>query len=175
MGAESFLKYDRQAIAGGSIGLLLTGNFIHLGLNHLLLNLAGFILVVLLVWVNFGYKQWLIVILISSLGVGLGLYRFDPYVNYYVGFSGTLHGLIIAGTLADFRRFPKAAALLLLLVIAKLVWEQLHGPMPGSEATVGGSVVVNSHLYGAIAGGATGLLLLLYMRITAKPQPINSD
>lgn len=159
-GAESVLKLDRDAIANGSIWLLLTGNFVHLGQNHLWLNLAGFMLVALLVWANFTWWQWLLIIVISSLGVGIGLFLFDPSVAYYVGFSGTLHGLIMAGSLADLRRFPKAAALLLIMVIGKLIWEQLYGPMPGSETTVGGSVVVNSHLYGAITGGLLGLVFL---------------
>ena len=168
-GLEPLLKFDRNAIASGSIWLLLTGNFVHLGLSHLLLNMAGFILIVMLVWVNFNATEWVIITLISSIGVGVGLYLRDPGVVFYVGFSGTLHGLIIAGTLADFRRFPKAAAVLLLLVIAKLVSEQLFGPMPGSESAAGGRVVVNSHLYGAITGGIVGLLLLLVKRRRQTP------
>jgi len=166
MGAEAFLKFDRQAIANGRVWLLLTGNFVHLGVPHLLLNMAGLVLVGLLVWPNFNFLQWLIILCVSSIGVCIGLYLFDPGVSYYVGFSGTLHGLILAGTLADFKRFPRAAALLLLLVVGKLLWEQINGPMPGSEETVGGSVVVNSHLYGAITGGLVGGILLL-LRLTS--------
>jgi len=40
----------------------------------------------------------------------------------------------------------------LLLLGLKLAWEQLAGPLPGSEALSGGPVVVDAHLYGTSAG-----------------------
>jgi len=89
-------------------------------------------------------------------------------VIWYVGFSGTLHGLVIAGALADLRHYPKSAALLLILIIGKLVWEQISGALPGSESVAGGNVVVNAHLYGAIGGGVAGILLLLLKRNSKK-------
>lgn len=170
LGLETVLRFDRSGIDGGQWWLLLTGNFVHLGLSHLLLNLAGLVLIVALVWPNFNARQWLMITLISSLGVGVGLYLFDPDIRWYVGFSGTLHGLIIAGTLADFRRYPIPALILLVLVCAKLGYEQINGPVPGSESAAGGSVVVNSHLYGAITGAIVGLLIIGWT-IYRKPRP----
>lgn len=169
LGLATDLRFDRSSIAGGQWWLLLTGNFVHLGLSHLLLNLAGLALIVALVWPNFTAGQWLLIMLISSLGVGIGLYLFDPNIRWYVGFSGTLHGLIIAGTIADFRRYPIPALILLVLVCAKLGYEQINGPVPGSESAAGGTVVVNSHLYGAITGAIVGLLLVGWM-IYRKPR-----
>lgn len=160
LGLEGSLRFDRSAIDSGQWWLVLTGNFVHLGNSHLLLNLAGFALIVALVWSNFNAIEWLLVILTCSVGVGLGLYQLDPHIKWYVGFSGTLHGLIIVGTLADFRRYPMQAMILLILVCAKLGWEQLYGAVPGSESAAGGAVVVNSHLYGAITGALIGTLLL---------------
>jgi rhomboid family GlyGly-CTERM serine protease len=132
------------------------------------MNIAGFALVVALVWTHFSAKQWLLVIVFSSLVVGVGLWIFNPEVSGYVGFSGTLHGLILAGCLADLRSYPKSAAILLALVIAKLTWEQISGPLPGSESTAGGSVLVDSHLYGAIGGTIIGAGLLGFMYIRKR-------
>ncbi len=160
-GLADTLRFDRQAIADGSWWLLLTGNFVHLGAGHLWMNMAGFALIVALVWTHFSIGEWALIILISSLVVGIGMYFRDPNVLWYVGFSGTLHGLIIAGCLADMRHYPKSAALLLLLVIAKLIWEQIAGALPGSESMAGGRVVVNSHLYGAVGGGIVGSTILV--------------
>ncbi len=168
-GLEQLLRFDRQALQSGNWWLLLTGNFVHLNWNHLLLNMTGLLLVVLLVWVNFQASEWAIIVLASSLGVGLGLYVRDPDVSWYVGFSGTLHGLIIAGAIADLRRFPVNAAVLLVVVIAKLAWEQLYGAVPGSESAAGGRVIVNSHLYGAISGLLIVGPLLIYQNIKAPP------
>jgi len=160
-GLENTLRFLREAIADGHWWLLLTGNFVHLGSGHLWMNMAGLVLVVALVWQHFGAVEWAIIVVVSSLVVGAGLYLFDPEIFAYVGFSGTLHGLIIAGAIADLRSYPKSAAILLILVVAKLGWEQVSGPLPGSESVAGGSVVVNSHLYGAVAGAVLGPLLLM--------------
>lgn len=162
-------RFDRQAIASGAWYLLLTGNFVHLGGGHLWMNMAGFVLIVALVWQHFKAWEWAMVILISSLFVGVGLYVRDPAITWYVGYSGTLHGLIIAGCLADLKHYPKSAALLLIMVIGKLVWEQIAGPLPGSQEVAGGNVVVNSHLYGAIGGAAAASILLGVRRLGYTP------
>ena len=167
-GLDDVLRFERNEIDQGYWWLLLTGNFVHLGQSHLWMNMAGFALVVALVWSHFSARIWLLIIIFASLVVGLGLWRFNPEVGAYVGFSGTLHGLIIAGCLADLRTYPKSAATLLTLVAAKLAWEQFSGPLPGSESTAGGSVVVDSHLYGAIGGAIIGSALLLSMTFRVR-------
>lgn len=167
-GLDDVLRFERSEIDQGYWWLLLTGNFVHLGQSHLWMNMAGFALVVALVWSHFSARIWLLIIIFASLVVGLGLWRFNPEVGAYVGFSGTLHGLIIAGCLADLRSYPKSAATLLTLVVAKLAWEQFSGPLPGSESTAGGSVVVDSHLYGAVGGAIIGSAILLSMYIRVR-------
>jgi len=159
-GLDSFLRFDRTLIDNGHWWLLLSGNFVHLGPSHLWMNLAGLALVVALVWQHYTVLQWLLLIIFASLVVGLGLWNFNPEVLAYVGFSGTLHGLIIAGVIADLRLYPRSAAILLVLVVGKLLWEQLGGALPGSESVAGGRVVVDAHLYGAIAGAVFGVLML---------------
>ncbi len=170
IGLDTTLRFDRDAIGAGQPWLLLTGNFVHLGSSHLLMNMAGLVLVVALVWSRFTCIEWVLITLFSSLVVGVGLYWLDKDVFWYVGFSGTLHGLIIAGCLADLRYYPKSAGVLLVLIIGKLVWEQLAGALPGSESVAGGSVVVNAHLYGAIGGAFIGALLMMRGRKTKLPK-----
>ena len=163
-GFDDTLKYQRSLIATGHWWLLLSGNFVHLGSSHLWMNLAGLALVVGLVWKQFSAWQWSILIFTCSWGVGVGLWFFNHEVEAYVGFSGTLHGLIIAGTLADLRTYPRSAAILLVFVVGKLIWEQLAGALPGSESTAGGTVLVDAHLYGAVYGALMAPLLMLYQR-----------
>ncbi|PID61093.1 MAG: rhombosortase [Gammaproteobacteria bacterium] len=159
-GMEPMLRFDRDAVNAGAYWQLLTANLVHLGPSHLWMNLAGLALVVALVWGNFTWLEWLLVLIVSSLAVSIGLWLFNPQLNAYVGLSGTLHGLILAGCLADLRRYPVSAGLLLAGVVAKLAWEQFSGPLPGSEHVAGGNVAVDSHLYGAIGGAVVGGLLL---------------
>jgi len=161
MGLAEVMDYQRSLIAKGHWWLLLSGNFVHLGPAHLWMNMAGLALVVALVWQHYTAQQWSIVILSVSVGVGGGLWFFNPEVEAYVGFSGTLHGLIIAGTLADIKVYPRSAWILLVLVVGKLLWEQLTGALPGSESIAGGHVLVDAHLYGAIGGAVIGPWLIM--------------
>lgn len=157
---EALLRYQRSEILIGEVWRLLSGHLVHLGWSHLLMNL----LALALVWALFGdtltLAGWLLLLLFCALFDGLGLLLLNPGVEWYVGLSGVLHGLFLAGALAGLASGRRDAALLLIALVAKLAWEQLAGPLPGSEATAGGLVVVDAHLYGAIAGGVTAALML---------------
>ncbi len=158
--AAQWLRYDRAAIAGGEYWRVLTAHLTHLGWSHLLLNLAGLMLLQLLVGDALNPRGWLLLLLFSALCVSTGLWIFDPQVRWYVGLSGVLHGVLLGGALLLAINGQREGIYLLLVTLAKLGWEQFAGPMPGSEATAGGKVIVNAHLYGAIGGGVLVLLLL---------------
>lgn len=157
-GLENNLRYDRQAVLGGEIWRLFSGNLVHLGWPHVWLNVAGLALIWLLFGALLSPSVWLFHIAWTSLAVGLGLLCFDPNLSWYVGLSGVLHGLFVAGLLAEYKTQRSFAVLVFAIFSAKLVWEQVYGPLPGSERAAGGNVVVNAHLYGAI-GGMLGYVL----------------
>ena len=157
--AREWLKYDRFAIQSGEFWRLVTGHFAHLSAAHLALNLVGLILVWLLVGSRATPTAWVSVTVFTVFGINLGFWFLDPNLLWYVGLSGLLHGLLVAGSLAGIREFPAESLIILAVLLAKVVYEQVAGPLPGSEATSGGPVVVNAHLYGAAAGLIAGLPL----------------
>ena len=152
--ARSFLQFDRAAISVAELWRLISGHFVHLGPNHFLLNAFGLVLVWLLVGMHFTLRQWLIVIVVSIAGIDAGLWFFDPQLTWYVGMSGFLHGMLAAGIVKGFQAVPREATVVGVAVLMKIVFEQLIGPLPGSEQSAGGDVVVNAHLYGVLAGVA---------------------
>jgi len=156
--AQALLRFDRAAIFNGQWWRLLSAHLVHLGGSHLLMNLAGLWLVWLLVGPALSPRSWLILLLADALITGLALLIFNPQLGWYVGLSGVLHGLLVAGSIADIRAGHRGTWLLLGAVVFKLGWEQLAGPLPGSEASAGGTVIVDAHLYGAL-GGVLALLL----------------
>lgn len=157
--ATELFRYHITEIKSGEIWRLITGNLVHLGWSHALMNLLGLGLIWGLFWDCFSPKQWLIVTIISGLSVCLGLLIFNPGLVWYVGLSGVLHGLFLAGAVGGIRRGDRREAILLVAIVGKLIWEQVFGALPGSADMAGGPVVVNSHLYGAIGGAAVGLML----------------
>lgn len=145
-------RFDREMIEQGEWVRLISGNLVHLGWSHLFMNMLGLLMVYLLVWPVMGAGLWSACILLSSLGVCLGLWWWTPSIHWYVGFSGTLHGLLLAGGLLLWRSDRLYSAILVFVVSGKLVWEQVFGALPGTAEAAGGPVVVDAHLYGGIAG-----------------------
>ena len=155
-------SYQRTAIAAGEWWRVLTAHFVHLDANHALLNTLGLVLMWALFARDYSPLRWVAIYLVSSLAISLGLYLFDPQIEWYVGASGALHGVMTAGTLAHLRRRDLDGWILAAFIVAKLSYEQIAGSMPfaGSAHTV-----VDAHLYGAIGG----LVLALCLRSRAEP------
>ena len=75
------------------------------------------------------------------------------------------------GLVAGIRGRETESMVLAILVAGKLVWEQLAGPLPGSESASGGAVIVDAHLYGAMGGVLATLLMWRRVRTAAPAQP----
>lgn len=165
-GAEGLqaLRYDRTAIGDGELWRLLSGHLVHLGWGHYLLNAAGLALVWLLVGHALTTGLWLCALVVIIAVIDVGFWFLNPQLAWYVGLSGALHGLLVLGLMLSFAESVRENAVLVFLVSAKLVYEQWFGPLPGSESTAGGAVVVDAHLYGAIGGATVAGLLRIRVR-----------
>ncbi|RZV36978.1 MAG: rhombosortase [Chromatiales bacterium] len=163
------LAYTREGVTAGELWRLVTGHFVHLGWTHMWLNLAGLAVVVWLVGGIFSWVRWLLVLGLTVLTIDLGFWFLYPNLAWYVGLSGVLHGLLVAGLFKGVIERDKESIILLGFVLAKLAWEQFGGgPLPGSEATSGGTVIVNAHLYGTVGGALAGTLLWRSARSTTS-------
>ncbi|MGI9219769.1 MAG: rhombosortase [Woeseiaceae bacterium] len=165
---RELLRYDRTAIAGGELWRLISGHVAHLGWSHFALNAVGMLLIFYLVGDRFSPASWLLACLFIALGIDLGFWLLEPQLIWYVGLSGLLHGCFAAGAVDGLRHRRFEEMLMAGLLVLKLAYEQFAGPLPGSENTAGGNVVVAAHLYGAIAGFLIGALLL-FRKPTAAP------
>jgi len=165
---RSSLSFYRPALDGGEFWRLLTCHFVHLGVSHLLLNVLGLLLVWYLIASSLSQAQWLFVTVLVIVGIDLGLWFLEPQLLWYVGLSGLLHGLLAAGIVAGFRSGRMDVWILGLALASKLVYEQLVGPLPGSEQSTGGAVIVASHLYGAVAGLVAAGLVMIRVRRPAS-------
>lgn len=159
--ASQWLRFDRSGVLNGELWRLISGHFVHLGWSHLVLNVFGLILIWLLFNKTASDRRWLSVLLVSAMGISLLLLWLNPNLQWYVGLSGVLHALFVFGSLNEISMGRKSSWILLAVVSGKLVWEQISGPLPGSEQSAGGNVIVDAHLYGAILGLLTGITLLL--------------
>jgi rhomboid family GlyGly-CTERM serine protease len=155
-------SYQRTAIGAGEWWRVITAHFVHLDANHALLNTFGLVLMWALFARDYSPLRWVAIYLVSSLAISFGLYVFDPHVEWYVGASGALHGVMTAGTLAHLRRRDLDGWILAAFILAKLSYEQIAGSMPFAGSA---NTLVDAHLYGAIGG----LALALFLRSRAEP------
>lgn len=150
------LRYDRDAIFAGEVWRLISGHLVHLGWTHLALNIAGLLLLV----IGFGHRmgganKWeLVRMALLMLAVSLGLLVFNPELEWYVGLSGILHGLGVLIAIDLWRRGEIVGLVLLFGLLLKVGWEQFGGNGSGAllAASIGGSVIVDAHLYGLVTG-----------------------
>ena len=151
--APDGLRYEREAILDGQLWRLVTGNLLHLGWTHLALNLAGLLIIGLSFPGAGADRPWRLLadLLLLSLAVGLGLLRGSPDVAWYVGLSGALHGLLVLAAAGEWHRSPRFALTVLIALALKLAWEQWTDA-GATAALIGGKVVVDAHLYGALGG-----------------------
>jgi rhomboid family GlyGly-CTERM serine protease len=163
-GGESLgeaLRYERALVLDGEIYRLFSAHFVHVDGTHLATNLIGLALIWALVGREARASRWVIGFLASAMSVGLGLFIMAPEIQWYVGLSGVLHGLVVAGACQALwhHRF------LLGLVMVKLVWEQFY-PSAGNYA-FGIPVIIDAHLFGAL-GGLLAAGLMKMLPVTAK-------
>jgi rhomboid family GlyGly-CTERM serine protease len=163
---RDLLRYERDAIAAGEWWRLLSGHVVHLGWRHLALNVAGLSLMWALFFPDYTPARWGVILLVSALAIDIAFLAIERQIDWYVGLSGALHGVMVAGTVAHVRRRERDAFILAPFLVIKLAWEQLSGAMPYSSDP-GGNVIVDAHLYGALGGLIASLVF--FRRTVAQP------
>ena len=158
-----YLAYNRDAIVKGEYWRLITGHFIHLNNMHLLLNMLGVGMVLMLFDHLLAIWQWIVVLLASALIISLLIYLNLPQVQAYVGLSGVIHTLYVLGTLQLLNQ-PKErnfAIILMLMVTLKLLTENVGQGISFTADMIGGRVLYQAHLYGALTGLFLGAIVVV--------------
>ena len=162
LGADALpvLRYERSAVLSGEAWRLVTGHLVHADMVHLGWNVLGVLIVAFLVARDYSWRQWLVILGVSIATTDLGFLLLEPRLEWYVGFSGVLHGLMAAGLVAWLRTSRDAITWIVTgLFAAKLAWEHFAGPLPFTAASLELPVVHEAHTYGAIGGALAGLWL----------------
>jgi len=161
-GAIHVLRYERAAVFAGEAWRLVTAHLVHADAAHLGWNLLGVGIVAVLFAHDYAPRQWLVIAAASVAAIDAGFLLLEPQLEWYLGFSGVLHGLMAAGLVAWLRgsRDP-FAWFVTALFVAKLAWEHWAGPLPFTAESLSLPVIHEAHTYGAV-GGALAALWFVY-------------
>ncbi|MBL3555499.1 rhombosortase [Marinobacter sp. JB05H06] len=159
------LEWSRPGIAAGEYWRLITGHWVHLGTNHLLLNLAGLLVTSLLFTRHPPLAWWLSYLALAPLVISAGLLLIAPELAWYRGFSGCLHGLLVFTALFNLRSDTRWSLIILGFIALKLLFENVLYPATGHNPLIGGSVVTQAHWLGALTGLGAGIMLLLHKAV----------
>ena len=162
---REWLRYDRALIADGQWWRLVTGNFVHLGWWHLFLNEMGLAVLVLLCPQPLSPAVWVRRLLILSISLSLGLYFLVPGLTTYVGMSGVIHGLFVLGLVPQVLKKDLIALGCLLYLLGKLGWEIYSGTPVSDAREIGGAVVLQAHLFGALSACVYGAVFRAFTRV----------
>jgi rhomboid family GlyGly-CTERM serine protease len=150
------LEFQRPAILAGAWWRCLTGHLCHYGYPHLILNLTGAWLLVV-VFREVGWAVWVWVGLMAALAVAAGLLMEPDPLTSYRGLSGVLYGsAAAAGVVRGVG--PRRRWLLL---------PALLGGVAAADAMAPGARMVAegipahpaAHLYGLVGGVSAALVL----------------
>lgn len=168
MDTDSLLAFRRDGIANDEYWRLFTGNLLHTNQWHLLMNLAGLWVLLLLFKPHFQALSFTLLFSALCLLQGLGLYLFYPGLLGYVGLSGMLHGLFTYGAIRDISTGLKSGYLLLLGVIIKVAYEQIFGASDQVTQMIGARVATEAHLVGVVTGILAVGLVSLFCKVYSK-------
>jgi len=154
------LRFERDPLAAGQWWRLLTGHLVHLGWSHAFLNVLALCLVAWIFEKTCSIRCLAVVGLASAIAIDLGLWFLDPQIQWYVGLSGVLHGLLAGAVTREMAQGRLGAGWIGAAVVAKLAWEQFFGALPMTAQAAGGPVIVQAHLYGALGGLVAASVLI---------------
>ncbi|PKF62757.1 rhombosortase [Psychromonas sp. psych-6C06] len=147
-----WLAYYHSDISQFELWRLITATFCHTNFNHLAMNLLGLLVTIGLFFESFKIMTLTMLIIFSSVIIGLSLFFLEPSLIGYVGLSGVLHALFSFGIACDIQRKTAWGYLLAVGLLLKLAHEQFFGATQSTMELIDAPVMVNAHLYGAVAG-----------------------
>ena len=166
---QTEIVFDRNLINQGQWWKVFSGNFTHSNIPHLLLNLSGLWLLMLLFIDSLSAKTFIISTIFLSLIVGAGLFYFTPELSRYYGFSGVLYGLYFVAAISAILQNDRFTGIsVALLISGKICWDYFTGGNQSSAELIGIPVANDAHLYGFIGSLLITIVLVIYWRLNSK-------
>jgi rhomboid family GlyGly-CTERM serine protease len=134
-------------VIAGQWWRLLSCHFVHLNASHWLANMVATLLIGMLVSWRPNVRLMFVIGVTVCFLTSLLIHLLWPYVSWYAGLSGVLHGLLV---LVGAARKDAVGVAVLLLLLVKLSAGQMMAMGPWMASSI--PVLQEGHLAGALAG-----------------------
>lgn len=170
------LDFNIERIKQGEVWRLLTGQLVHFGFNHSLMNAAGLAIVHYSFLEELRLRSWFAIQAAVLTAVAIGLLLFNSDISVYRGYSGAFIGILCFSLLHFWRRAPWVALIFFGGLTIKIITEQLPNyDIQYLRSVIGVAVAVDAHLYGYIMGIiAESTCLLWAFKNKARVTPVSN-
>ncbi|MFQ2238235.1 rhombosortase [Aeromonas dhakensis] len=159
----STLAFERVSILHGEPWRIITGNLVHTNTMHALLNLGSCVAIYSLFCDHLDRCRLFTLMTLLWLSVGLGIWWWCPQTEWYMGLSGSLHGLFAWGAVQDIRTGRRTSGWMLLAgLLMKLFWDHYTGGQGLISEMIDARVHIGSHLLGSVTGIVLSLCSLRF-------------
>ncbi len=148
MSIHNLLIYQREEIIQGEVWRVLTGQLLHLSIEHYIYNIVAFLLLYIIAFQLHSKRIFWLSVIWCNITTGIAIFFLLPNIIWYAGASGFLHGVALVMIIQLIKQHRFFGLLFLLLLIIKLVYEQVFGTI----GQFGFNVIVDVHLIGFIFG-----------------------
>lgn len=137
--------------------LLLSSQWVHLSLQHMLANVLGVLLLCVAI-PRVSSWQLALCTLICLLVIAIYLVLFPDTYAFYAGFSGVLYGLFFFAGIQFWSYDKRSAVFVLTAIIIKWVWDTVGPNALETVDWLGARIAVEIHLAGIIGACVFSLL-----------------
>jgi rhomboid family GlyGly-CTERM serine protease len=156
------LRYQHDWLQSGQVWRIVTSNWVHVGWEHLALNMLGLAICVSLANPRWSVKRWFLQSLCMGIGISVLFTLQNPELQWYAGFSGILFGLYFLAAHDLYARDRLVALLMGGAIVIKVIIEQYTPFDLDSSELIGAPVIVDAHLYGLLMAIAIALVWATY-------------
>ncbi len=143
-------RYQHDWLKTREFWRLLSAHWVHVNWIHFFLNAAGLLLCVAITSPQWSVKRWLVYQFVLALGISLMFSQFNPELNWYVGYSGTLYGIFLLAAVDLYSHDKVIAVLLSVVIVIKIAIEQTSEINVTTSDIIGTPVIVDAHFYGVL-------------------------
>ncbi len=159
---QEHLRYQHDWLHSGEVWRIVTANWVHVGWEHMALNMLGLAICVSLANPRWSVKRWFLQSLCIGIGISTLFTLQNPDLHWYAGFSGILFGLYFLAAYDLYARDRLIALLMGGAIVLKVIIEQYTPFNLDSSDLIGAPVIVDAHLYGLLMAIAIALVWATY-------------